>query len=261
MRRILRKIFILNFLSLSASSRPASKGFYFLAKPQNIDLKWGQSIVLEALADSASPVTYTWFKDGVAVQLDSSKSILGQGNLKILYAKEDDAGEYKVIASSGGRQLEAIANLNVMSKFVFSCLFLGLFIYLFIFSFYCTSIRQNSLICALNLMTKNSYYLTSPGAPRFVSTPPARLYGQESGTVKFNFKLVGNPKPKVVWYHDGVSISASADYVIFGNDYLQLNDLVLADQGMYQAFATNGMGMAEITSELIVNKKGGMLKC
>jgi len=85
-------------------------------KPQNVDLKWGTSIILEALTDSADPVTYKWYKDGQAIQMGSTKSIVGLGNLKILYAKESDAGSYRVVAQSGGNSLEATAKVTIMSK-------------------------------------------------------------------------------------------------------------------------------------------------
>lgn len=82
------------------------------------------------------------------------------------------------------------------------------------------------------------------------------MEGIESQSVRFDFKLAGNVKHNMVWYHDGVIMSASADYVIFGDDYLQLNDLIMADRGMYQAFATTAAGMAEFTLELIIVPEG-----
>lgn len=98
------------------NDRPSSKNFYFLAKPQNTNLKRGSSVVLEAFVDSANPVSYSWFKDGKPVQLGASKSIVGQGNLKILYAQEVDAGSYRVVVQSNGQSLEATAQLTVTSK-------------------------------------------------------------------------------------------------------------------------------------------------
>lgn len=76
-------------------------------------------MILEALADSGNAVTYTWYKDGVAIQLGGSKTIRGQGNLQILYAKDEDAGEYKVVARSGGQTIEAVANVNIFSELCF----------------------------------------------------------------------------------------------------------------------------------------------
>ena len=103
-----------NISCLLASSRPA--GFSFLGKPQDTQLSWGQSTILEALADSAKPVTYTWYKDGQPIILDAKKSIVGEGNLKLLYVDEKDAGVYKVVANSDGQSTEASASLSVICK-------------------------------------------------------------------------------------------------------------------------------------------------
>lgn len=84
-------------------------------------MKRGSSVILEAFVDSANPVTYSWFKDGKPVQLGASKSIVGQGNLKILYAQEVDAGSYRVVVQSNGESLEATAKLIVTSEFSLFC--------------------------------------------------------------------------------------------------------------------------------------------
>ena len=104
-----------NYIScLLASSRPV--GFFFLGKPQDTQLSWGQSTILEALADGGKSVTYTWYKDGQPISLDAKKSIVGEGNLKLLYVDENDAGVYKVVANSDGQSLEASASLSVTCK-------------------------------------------------------------------------------------------------------------------------------------------------
>lgn len=80
--------------------------------------------------DSASPVTYSWFKDGQPVQLGVTKSIVGQGNLMITRAQELDSGIYRVVVANGEKTLEATANITVACEFSFDgvvCLFLVLF--------------------------------------------------------------------------------------------------------------------------------------
>ena len=61
-------------------------------------------------------MTYTWYKDGQPIILDAKKSIVGEGNLKLLYVDEKDAGVYKVVANSDGQSIEASASLSVMCK-------------------------------------------------------------------------------------------------------------------------------------------------
>ena len=75
---------------------------------------------MEAFADSAAPVSYTWYKDGNKVKFNDRLSIFGKGNLKIQFSKDEDAGIYKVVAESAGQQIEASAQVKVNSGF-FCC--------------------------------------------------------------------------------------------------------------------------------------------
>lgn len=101
---------------------------------QDTSLSWGQSTVLEALADGTGTVLYTWFKDGQQVAFGARHSIVGKGNLKILFAEESDSGTYKVIAkSASGEQIEASAKLIIQCKLI---IFLFLRTFSFSFSFF-----------------------------------------------------------------------------------------------------------------------------
>ena len=105
------------YIVASGGERPSSNAFYFVGKPQDTELKWGRSTILEALADSNNRVTYKWYKDGNAIQLSVSKVIVGKGNLKIVHAKDEDTGTYKVVAQSSGQTIEASAKVVVLSMF------------------------------------------------------------------------------------------------------------------------------------------------
>ena len=69
--------------------------------------------------------------------------------------------------------------------------------------------------------------------------------------------LTGYPPPKIFWRRDGEAIDASAEFAIFGNNFLRIKDLIEEDGGMYQGIATNALGMAEITSQLVVFRDRG----
>jgi len=86
--------------------------------------------------------------------------------------------------------------------------------------------------------------------------PPLRVNSFVDESVTFNFKVTGTPKPKMTWYRDGVPIWASADYVDFFDDRIVVKDLIDSDRGMYQARASNSMGDAEFSLELLVLPKG-----
>ena len=90
------------------------------------------------------------------------------------------------------------------------------------------------------------------GPPQFTVLPQRRVSSELDGSPKFTFKVVGNPKPKITWYHDGTIVDASADYIDLGEDYLIVMDIIQADRGMYQARASNAVGDAQVSSELLI---------
>ena len=92
--------------------------------------------------------------------------------------------------------------------------------------------------------------------PAFTAIPSPRVTGYVDGSVTFNFKLVGTPKPQLLWYRDGQSITVSADYVILMEDKIILNELIEQDSGMYEARASNHAGEASLSLELIVLPQG-----
>ena len=132
----IKKCIIISFFFCLATSRPSSKRFYFLAKPETRDVKLGESFILQAFVDSDSPVEYIWYKDDQRIQMGTSKSIVGQGNLKVLFADTGDAGTYKVMVRSSGRSLTASASVKIMCKililreemFVYFCVHFIVFI-------------------------------------------------------------------------------------------------------------------------------------
>ena len=91
--------------------RPSDKGFRFVAKPQDINLKWGTSTYLEAIADGPRKVTYTWYKGTTRLSTSSE-----YGNFKLIQAQEKDAGVYRVVAKSDGVSLEAECTVKILSK-------------------------------------------------------------------------------------------------------------------------------------------------
>ena len=113
------------FFFISANERPSSQNLVLQGKPKDISLKWGKSTIIECSADSSSPVTYSWYKDGNAILLQGRYSIIGRGNLKIRYAREEDSGTYKCQAKAGGSTVEASAKLAVQGEHFYIALLRG----------------------------------------------------------------------------------------------------------------------------------------
>ena len=71
-----------------------------------------------------------------------------------------------------------------------------------------------------------------------------------------NYKVIGTPAPKISWMRDGVALPADASYIIFGDGTMTATGLIYSDSGMYQAFASNEAGEAQMSVELRIRRTG-----
>jgi len=58
-----------------------------------------------------------------------------------------------------------------------------------------------------------------------------------------------------MWSRNGEE-QTDSDYIIVGDGFLTVKDLVLSDIGAYQCFAKNSLGTIQVTAELKVFRKG-----
>lgn len=105
-------------------------------------------------------------------------------------------------------------------------------------------------------MHYHNYNILVLAVPQLLKVPPKKVNSVEGGSATFNFQLSGVPTPTVYWYHDGVLLDASADYIDFGTDYVTVKDLIKADSGMYQLRAVSPSGVAQTSLELLVLPPG-----
>lgn len=91
-------------LSGYLSSSPAS----ILASPTNLELEWGGSGTLSVIAEGRFPLSYQWFKDGMAISGATSDT------LEILDGGQLGAGTYYVVvANEFGSEQSALATVTV----------------------------------------------------------------------------------------------------------------------------------------------------
>ncbi|XP_031762023.1 cell adhesion molecule-related/down-regulated by oncogenes isoform X3 [Xenopus tropicalis] len=69
--------------------------------------------------------------------------------------------------------------------------------------------------------------------------------------VRFSCESRGNPSPNITWFHNAVQIHPSAHHQISGNK-LRITNLIAEDSGIYQCFANNGVGSAQVSQRLTV---------
>lgn len=75
---------------------PPISGLEFIQHPQDTEVNAGDRLTLSALAQSTSPISYEWFRNG-------NFFAHGQNQISIVGANQSHAGNYHVVARSGGQ--------------------------------------------------------------------------------------------------------------------------------------------------------------
>lgn len=81
---------------------------------------------------------------------------------------------------------------------------------------------------------------------------------REGGTYEFVCKVQGNPLPNVQWFKNSECIDNSPDYVITYNNgeaTLKFEQVFLEDRAEYTCKASNEVGIAQSSANLIVLRK------
>ena len=98
--------------------------------------------------------------------------------------------------------------------------------------------------------------------PVFIKKPdPMTLYvGKQAA---FQCTVTGSTPMDVVWHKDNIAITSGANYNVTSDKNkhsLQIKSLQLEDQGVYLCKASNSVGTATCSTELIVIKKPSFIK-
>jgi hypothetical protein len=80
----------------------------------------------------------------------------------------------------------------------------------------------------------------------------------EEGKIAFECRLVGEPKPDVVWFHNEEKVSSTRHKLTLAEDAnklfyvvrLEISGVEAADAGTYKAVAKNSMGEGHATINL-----------
>ena len=95
----------------------------FVKQPSDITVTEQTSAAILCVAVGASPVTYSWTHNDTPLTLNSGnrrfRLMEPDGNLTIINATLNDAGEYRCIASSGlGSVLSLKAEVRIACEFI-----------------------------------------------------------------------------------------------------------------------------------------------
>ena len=105
-------------------------GSLFFTEPlRNLTITEGTILNWPCLAQSNAEITYKWFKDSVAVQLNLHKwsdrgALFQDGMLYLLEVFRNDSGLFECHAFTDNKRIETSAYLNVLCKFPSYILFL-----------------------------------------------------------------------------------------------------------------------------------------
>ncbi|XP_073095631.1 cell adhesion molecule-related/down-regulated by oncogenes isoform X2 [Manis javanica] len=76
-------------------------------------------------------------------------------------------------------------------------------------------------------------------------------------TVQFTCEVYGNPAPNRTWFHNAQPIHPSPRHQTAGNG-LKISGVTMEDSGLYQCAADNGIGFAQSTGRLEIEKDSGL---
>ncbi|XP_066257893.1 uncharacterized protein [Euwallacea similis] len=99
--------------------------------------------------------------------------------------------------------------------------------------------------------TEPEEQLAPPSFVRMLQPGVAR----EGGSFQFECRVEGNPLPTVQWFKDGECIDSSPDYCFTynnGDAILKLEKVVVENKGDYSCKASNDLGMAQSTANLVI---------
>lgn len=189
----------------------------FDEQPEDIDVHLHQSAYLPCAIQGIPPATITWIKDGHPLHMESSRMmILPSGALEIDFVKISDAGIYQCNATNIEKfRLSSQGILNVNVDYV----------------------ERKRIL-----------------APEFIVTPKNTIV-KENSTVTLECAANGDPKPKILWLKDGITIDMAhldSRFQIVGIGSLQIENVREGDEGTYMCRAENHEDSVDASATLEV---------
>uniref|UniRef100_A0A8C4QTI0 Ig-like domain-containing protein n=1 Tax=Eptatretus burgeri TaxID=7764 RepID=A0A8C4QTI0_EPTBU len=232
----------------------------FDQKLQPGEVTTGDSTELECHVTGSVPMKVTWSKNGREIRTGGNYRITFIENtphLSIQKASKSDDGEYscKVTNEVGSDICATELNVKGTHYFLFT------FQKQFIFGIACTKSQDCMHIIYLHIIyfQQISPLLDRKIAPAF-SRKLKDSKAVEGGTVKFDCRITGSMPFEIAWFHNGSELKSMETcqmHIEKNMAVLELVDVKLSSAGEYACQASNAMGSASCSANLLV--KGNCL--
>lgn len=109
----------------------------------------------------------------------------------------------------------------------------------------------------MNIGLKKSILLSLFSDAPVFSMKPSDVHAHSGSDVRFKCSAHGIPKPTITWSKNGGGVGG--DYIVVGDGFMLVKDLVFWDAAVYQCFAENYLGKVQATANLFVYRKGNYM--
>ncbi|NWX30729.1 MYLK protein, partial [Notiomystis cincta] len=230
--------------SLTLSPPVPAEAPAFTLPPRNIRVQLGAAARFEGKVRGYPEPQITWYRNGHPVPEGEhyvvDRSIRGVFSLLIKGVQEGDAGKYTCEAANEAGVRQVTVELTVEGNSLMK------------YSLPSSAKTSGGRLAAPSAEQRPSIWGESP--PKF-ATKPNRVVVREGQTGKFSCKITGRPQPQVTWFKGDIQLQQNEHFNMYertGIQFLEIQNVQLADSGVYTCTVVNSAGKASVSAELTV---------
>ncbi|XP_071419035.1 myosin light chain kinase, smooth muscle isoform X3 [Pithys albifrons albifrons] len=230
--------------SLTLSPPVPAEAPAFTLPPRNIRVQLGATARFEGKVRGYPEPQITWYRNGHPVPEGDhyvvDRSIRGIFSLVIKGVQEGDGGKYTCEAANEGGVRQVTVELTVEGNPLMK------------YSLPSSAKPPGGRLAVPSVEQRPSIWGESP--PKF-ATKPNRVVVREGQTGRFSCKITGRPQPQVTWFKGDTQLQHNERFSVYertGIQFLEIQNVQLADSGIYTCTVVNSAGRASVSAELSV---------